>query len=334
MGWVSSLLSLLLLTQLRLPLKSQHPQVFELILHQATHLLIGSLTEASAIVQVVAFFWVWLGLWLPIAIPLAIALKWRPNHPITPEQKLPLLASLYLLAPFIVWGFAQIVGATGADYGVIWQVSTLTAVGVGFGIGVLGIVLLFGLQLGLGWISWPPYEQNTESTGDSPNRSAIAPQAWLPWQIWLPTLLLGFWVSAVEELVFRGFLLTQLQQDYAGWLAGAIASAIFAVLHLIWEGRENVPQLPGLWLLGMVLVLARWTNDGNLGMACGLHAGWIWTIASLESANLIHYTGRGPIWLTGFSGKPLAGGLGLLLLVATGGVILLVDLLNRQFFNL
>ena len=40
----------------------------------------------------------------------------------------------------------------------------------------------------------------------------------------ISTLGLGIWVSLTEELIFRGFLLNQLQQDYLPWIAAAIAS--------------------------------------------------------------------------------------------------------------
>ena len=83
----------------------------------------------------------------------------------------------------------------------------------------------------------------------------------------LPTLLIAFLISGIEEGVFRGFVLTQLRQDYTIELAAAISSLIFALLHLLWEQKETVPQLPGLWLMGMVLVLARWTDGGSLGLA-------------------------------------------------------------------
>ena len=284
------------------------------MLNQATHLMISSFVEASAIVKAVAFFCVWLLVWLPLGIPLAIALKWQPPQAITPSQKLPLVASLYIIAPLILWGFARIQGLPFSGYGFTWTTPFLSSLGLGLLLGVLGLAILFGLQLGLGWLQWltvPP---------DAAENSIpkVGKARWLSWRILLPTLLLGLWISGTEELIFRGFLLNQLQQDYSLWVAGAIASVIFAVLHLVWEGPQNVPQLPGLWLMGMVLVLARQVDSGSLGLACGLHAGWIWGIASLDTAKAIAYTGKGPSWLTGLGEQPLAGGMGLLFLIGTG----------------
>jgi membrane protease YdiL (CAAX protease family) len=174
---------------------------------------------------------------------------------------------------------------------------------VGFGFAVLSMMVLFGFQIALGWVTCQPLDRQ--------RLASVLP----------PTLLLALWVSGTEELVFRGFVLTQLLQDYQIWLAAAISSLIFALLHLVWERRETMPQLPGLWLLGMVLVLARYVDNGSLGLAWGLHAGWVWAIASLDSAQIINYTGNSSEWLVGKAGKPLAGAVGILCLLATGGII-------------
>ncbi len=281
---------------------------------KATHLMISSFTEASAIVKVVAFLGIWVFVWLPLGIPLAIALKWQPTQPITPSQKLPLVASLYLLAPLILWGFARIQEVPFSAYGLAVTMPFFSTLALGLILGVLGLAVLFGLQMSLGWIQWPPGPQILLQNP----ASATQETSWFSWRILLPTLLLGLWVSVTEELIFRGFLLNQLQQECSLWLAGAIASVIFAVLHLVWEGRQNLPQLPGLWLMGMVLVLARQVDGGSLGLACGLHAGWIWGIASLDTAQAIAYTGKGPSWMTGLGEQPLAGGMGLLFLLGTG----------------
>ncbi len=267
--------------------------------------LITDLTQATAALQILVFFGVWLVLWLPIAIPLAIALKWHPPQPLAISQKLPLLASLYLIAPFVLWGFAVLAGASFAIYGLPWKLSVLISLAQGIGGGILGLAILFGIEERLGWVRWQPPAQGLVKT-------------------LISTLGLGIWVSLTEELIVRGFLFNQLQQDYLPWIAAAIASLIFALLHLVWEGKENIPQLPGLWLMGMVLAWARWVNGGELGLAWGLHAGWIWAIATIDTAQLVAPTGKGATWLTGFAGKPLAGIMGILFLLGTGGALWLI----------
>ena len=271
--------------------------------------------EIPALLKVGCFFLLWTIVWLPIALPLAIALKWRPSQSITPSQKLPLLASLYLLAPAVLWVAAYLERVSFANYGLSWDASVLRSLGWGLLFGVAGLAVSFAVQQALGWLKWQhPLQIKLEQTEDRRTRAVLA--------VLLPTLGLGLWVSLTEELIFRGFLINQLQQDYSAWVAAAIASLIFALLHLVWEGKENIPQLPGLWLMGMILTLARWVDGGSLGLAIGLHAGWIWAIASLDSLEAIAYTESSSPWLTGLNGKPLAGGMGILFLLATGGVLL------------
>lgn len=275
----------------------------------------SALASAPAEIMILIFFGVWVGLWLPVAIPLAIALKWRPSQPLKVSQKLPLLASLYLIAPLVLWEAARIQGRSFSEYGLPWQSSVLISAGLGLGLGTLGLLGMLEVQHVLGWVSWQqPIRQEEFS-------SQLAGWVKIAVPVLISTLVLAAGISLVEELIFRGFLLNQLRQNYPAWTAAAIASLIFAVLHLVWEGKENIPQLPGLWLMGLVLVLARWVDGGNLGLAWGLHTGWIWTIASLETLEAMTYTQKGPEWMTGLGGKPLAGLMGLCFLLTTGLVL-------------
>ncbi len=70
--------------------------------------------------------------------------------------------------------------------------------------------------------------------------------------------------------------------------------------------------------MGMVLVFARWVDGGSLGLATGLHTGWIWGLTCLDSTELISYTGKGPTWITGLGANPLAGVAGIVCLLTTG----------------
>ncbi|MDJ0708214.1 MAG: CPBP family intramembrane metalloprotease [Leptolyngbyaceae cyanobacterium MO_188.B28] len=282
----------------------------------------GAFVEAPAIAKIFVFFFGWLLLWAPIAIPLAIALKWRPPQPITPGQKLPLLASLYLIVPFLLREVAKLEGFPFSDYGLAWNPSLGISLALGVGLALLGLGLLFTIQTGLGWIVWRSPSGDQISSDSSPAPEADPAPSLL--QVALPLLFLALCISWTEELVFRGFLVNQLQLDYIPWIAAAISSLIFAVLHLVWEGQENIPSLPGLCLMGMVLVLARWADDGSLGLAWGLHTGWVWGMASLDTAQVTSQTGKGPLWILGKPGQPLAGLMTMLLLLGTAAVVWLV----------
>jgi uncharacterized protein len=259
--------------------------------------------NAPALVVVMVFLICWVGCWLPVATISAILLNWQPTKPLQPEQKMPLLVSLYLLAPLILWGVGWLVNRSFLDYGFVSNFSILNSLALGFALGVLSLGIVFSGQFGLGWCSF----QNL-------NIKLLLP-------VLVPIFFIALLVGGIEELIFRGFLLTELAQDYPIWLAAVISSLIFALLHLVWEQRETVPQLPGLWLMGMVLVLARLVSNGNLGLAWGLHAGWVWAIATIDTAELITYTGKVSDWLTGKNKKPLAGLAGIICVVGTGVII-------------
>lgn len=193
-------------------------------------------------------------------------------------------------------------GGSWFDYGFTWNWRALSSLGEGFAIGVIGIGVLLALQTALGWVKWQRHSEQIAS-------------------VLVLTLLLALWIGGTEELIFRGFVFTQLRHDFnLGW-AAAISSLIFALLHLVWEQKETLPQLGGLWLMGMVLVLARWVDSGSLGLAWGLHAGWVWAIACLDTLQVMTYTGNIGEWITGKYGKPLAGVAGILFLLATAAFL-------------
>lgn len=271
-----------------------------------------------AIVKIILFFSTWVCLWLPIAIVLAIALKWHPPQPLR-NKKLPLLASLYLIVPFILWATSWIENTSFYNWGWYWQPAVLMSLLRGLGIGTISLVILFGLQLTAGWVELQIGGNSTE-TGEKQINFLILifnPASLL-------TLLLAMWISATEELIFRGCLQTILQQDYSVLTTATITSLIFAIAHLIWAAKETLPQLPGLWLMGIVLTLARIADNGSLGLAIGIHAAWIWGITSLDTAQAIKPTYSVPEWITGIAAKPLAGAAGILLLLATAAVLFLI----------
>lgn len=251
------------------------------------------------------FFLVWIALGLPILLPLAIALRWRPGKPISPSQKIPLLLGLYLLAPAALWLVGQwsprlLTRSAFEAYGLTIGEPLCQGLGLGVLGAIAGVGLWLGVQVGLGWSRWQTHPLS---------RSAVLSL--------VAVTLLGLAVGLVEELIFRGFLPLVLGFDLGDLTAVAIANLLFALLHLVWEGQATVPQLPGLLLMGLVLSEACWATGGNLGLAWGLHAGWIMAIASLEIAGAMESAERVPAWVTGLDGKPLAGALGLLLMLIT-----------------
>jgi membrane protease YdiL (CAAX protease family) len=263
----------------------------------------NSLLDLPAIAKIGLFLLIWFLAWLPLAIPLAYRLQWHPLQETTPQQKLPLVASLYLIFPPLLWLLLHSQNIALADYGILWNRELAISLLLGLGLGVGGLALTFGLETWGGWIEWKTHHWS--------KALKLSP----------PLLLLGLWIGWTEELIFRGIFQTELQKDYGVGLAAAIASLIFALLHLSWERKNTFPQLPGLWLMGMILVEARILNSGSLGLAWGLHAAWIWGLASLDAADLLHYPDSSPDWMVGIGKYPLAGLAGIACLLVTGWLL-------------
>ncbi len=270
---------------------------------------LSALINAPALVKVIAFFFVWGMLWLPVATASAIMLNWHPPQPLNEKQKLILLASLYLIVPFVIWSISKAEGVSLSNYG-IWTIEVWGSIGIGFSLAIASLILLFTLEKKLGWL-----ELQLNRNPDQTLTSAFFRL--------LPLLLLALWIGATEEFVFRGFLYTQLQQDYSRLSAAAIASFIFAITHLIWQIRQTLPQLPGLWLMGMVLTLACLCDHDYLGLAIGLHAGWIWGLTSLNNVSSLSYTHQVPKWVTGIADQPLAGAVGIVMLLGVAGMLVI-----------
>jgi membrane protease YdiL (CAAX protease family) len=134
-------------------------------------------------------------------------------------------------------------------------------------------------------------------------------------------LLTAIGVGFAEELLFRGWLLRELEQGYGKSTALGINSVIFAVLHFL-KPLEVIlatwVQFPGLVLLGLILGRACHLCQGRLGQAIGIHTGLVWGYFVVRTTNWLVPTGNLPEWLTGIGGNPLAGGMGLLYLGVMG----------------
>lgn len=182
--------------------------------------------------------------------------------------------------------------------------------GVAFTVGSTGVAILYALQVILGWGVWMP-----------PTVNEVVRNI-------LEGFLVGFGVGIAEELVFRGWLLFELEQDYGLQAALWLNASFFAMAHYFRPLSaiiETWPQFLGLMLLGLTLVWARRipirsnrvsSSKTLLGFAAGLHGGLVWAYYQVDVGDLVLATGQVPDWITGVDGNPLAGLLGLLLLGA------------------
>ena len=261
------------------------------------------LDPSSGLVNATAFLAIWVMLWLPIAIPRAIALKWYPPHPLPPQEKLSLLAPLYLLVPLILWGMTRLENRPISDYGIGLEPDIFLSLVKGIVLSIFTLVVGYGLQILGGALQW-----------QRPNLQSSLPV------LILSTLALSLWISGTEEAVFRGVLLTELAGEFSLVGAAIASSLIFALCHLIWDVSGTWKQLPGLLAMGLILAAARGVDGGNLGLAWGLHGGWIWGLITLESIPIlaIKPDSNIPEWITGLDGQPLSGFVGFAILALTG----------------
>jgi membrane protease YdiL (CAAX protease family) len=137
----------------------------------------------------------------------------------------------------------------------------------------------------------------------------------------IPVIIEGLFIALLvgfaEELLFRGWLLTELQRNYLPRKAIWINALLFACLHFIKPLEQiikSLPQFPALILLGMTLIWARWAHSQRLGICIGIHGGLVWGYYIFKVGKLLQYTEKAPLWLTGIDGNPLAGMMGLLFL--------------------
>lgn len=174
-------------------------------------------------------------------------------------------------------------------------------------IAIASFTVLLALEMGLGWLHW-----------QNPPLGALAGH--LAWG-----LLMGLAVALVEELVFRSWLLHEIEQDWGTLAAVGWSSVIFAAVH------SWTPQFLGLVVFGGVLAISTLIRQRRLGLSLGLHGGWIAVITMLNSTNALDYPGTVPSWVTGIGGNPAAGLAGIigLVLVGTGLLFWPLDQADR-----
>ncbi len=138
-------------------------------------------------------------------------------------------------------------------------------------------------------------------------------------------------IGFAEELLFRGWILDELQRDYKRHIVLWSNGLIFATLHFLKplpEIMRTWPQFPALVILGVILVKCKWSCDGRLGLNSGLHTGLVWAYYIVNVGQLIRYRDNVSPWVTGVDGNPLAGLMGLLFLGFLGFLIFKRDRAN------
>jgi len=265
----------------------------------------AALATWSPPLRVAVFLLGLVALWAPVALPL----YWMSGQGYLPGGDLLPTALLYLLFVLVLPAWLRRVHGLvrpWATVGMVWSRAALMSGLRALGLGLASLGVLVGVQWGLGWAAW----------GDP-----------VPWaEVVLGGALTALAVGLAEELLFRGWLLYELEQGFAPGLALAVSATVFALAHFIKPLAvmlSLLPQLAGLVLLGFALGWARrqsWqtpdpmTPPTSLAAAIGLHGGLVWGYYMVNVGQLLVPTGAVPPWVTGLQGNPLAGLLGLGLL--------------------
>ncbi len=125
-------------------------------------------------------------------------------------------------------------------------------------------------------------------------------------------LLLG--VGFAEELLFRGWLLGELELLAGRRRAIGLQAVLFALVHpwIRLPAPQALALLGGLVLLGLALALQRRADGGALWGAVGLHGGLVGGWFALQAGPL-QIAATAPAWLVGGGGpspNPIGGLLG------------------------
>ena len=129
----------------------------------------------------------------------------------------------------------------------------------------------------------------------------------------LNALALLFGVGFAEELLFRGWLLGELERLLGARRALGLQAALFALVHpwMRLPPDQGLALLIGLVLLGLALGLQRRADGGLLWGAIGLHGGLVGGWFAL-TAGLLQMSVAAPSWLAG-AGSPTPNPIGGLL---------------------
>ncbi|MBW4615004.1 MAG: CPBP family intramembrane metalloprotease [Desmonostoc vinosum HA7617-LM4] len=168
----------------------------------------------------------------------------------------------------------------------------------GLAMGVINILILFSIEGFFGWLVWQQ------------------PKVFFV-RIVLEGLVVGLGIGFAEELLFRGWLLDELQRDYKPGVALWTDAVAFALLHFIKPLEaiiHTLPQFPALLMLGLTQVWAKRWRHGRLGLPMGFHGGIVWGYYMINVGELIKYSGRVPDWVTGVNNNPLQGVMGVVLM--------------------
>lgn len=132
---------------------------------------------------------------------------------------------------------------------------------------------------------------------------------WSDWRTAVTGVLPAMLVVAVcEEILLRGLLFRLLEQAWGSWVALAVSSLIFGLMHFFNPNATLATSVALALGLGLMFAAA-YMLTRRLWLAIGLHFGWNYAQAGLfdvpmsgiEAKAVMHAHITGPDWLSGGS---------------------------------
>lgn len=255
------------------------------------------LAQSPVLLRLGCFILILLILWLPVALPIYVL--------VNDANLVSIVTMVLLYVEFIlllqVWGkYVYRQPQLLQHYGLGRTQQNAVDLLRGLAIGTISVLILFGLEGAFGWLVWQQPQSHASLE-----------------KVILEGLIVSLGIGFAEELLFRGWLLDELQRDYKFSKALRLDAIIFAISHFIKPLEaiiHTLPQFPALLLLGLTQVWGKHWRRGRLGLPIGLHGGLVWAYYIINVGKLIQYSGQAPDWITGVNNNPLAGVMGLVFL--------------------
>jgi len=169
-------------------------------------------------------------------------------------------------------------GSLAADFGLELHLSDWWALLAGFGLQI-AVALLMAPLIQLLFPEGPPQQEVATLTASS---SGVTEGL-------LVVVMVGLLAPLVEEMMFRGMLLSRAVRSLSRAWAVVATAAAFAGVHLL--DPSAIAVLPGLFTIGVVLAIVS-LRRGDLSLAIPLHAG-----VNLTAALLLVFGDQITAWL-------------------------------------
>jgi membrane protease YdiL (CAAX protease family) len=150
-------------------------------------------------------------------------------------------------------------GSLAADTGLIISGSDWWGVPAGMGLQIAIAIVTAPLIVWI-WPDGPPSQSVAEVAESS---ETLIEQL-------LVLMVVAVGAPIIEEMIFRGMLLSILARSLSRWPAILVSAAVFSAVHLF--DPNAIAVIPGLFLLGIALGWAA-MKRGDLSLAIALHSG-------------------------------------------------------------